>query len=166
MSANTVNCPNCGAPLAAAGCGLQLECRFCGSRRALPTGRLDDCVVPLGHPTDHNCPVCVRALVEAVVGEREAEYCEGCRGILVGTDEFRDIVQQRRAGYAGPDARPTPINSRALERNVSCPGCHAAMDVHPFYGPGNTVIDSCRGCGLVWLDSGELTAIERAPGRR
>jgi Zn-finger nucleic acid-binding protein len=40
------------------------------------------------------------------------------------------------------------------------------MDVHPYYGPGSQVIDSCPHCRLVWLDAGELAAIERAPGRR
>jgi Zn-finger nucleic acid-binding protein len=40
------------------------------------------------------------------------------------------------------------------------------MEVHPYYGPGSQVIDSCHRCRLVWIDSGELAAIEKAPGRR
>lgn len=36
------------------------------------------------------------------------------------------------------------------------------MDVHPYYGPGNIVIDTCVECGLVWLDHGELTRVEQA----
>jgi Zn-finger nucleic acid-binding protein len=39
------------------------------------------------------------------------------------------------------------------------------MDVHPYYGPGNVVIDSCSACDLIWLDHGELTQITDAPGR-
>jgi Zn-finger nucleic acid-binding protein len=38
------------------------------------------------------------------------------------------------------------------------------MDVHPYYGPGNVVIDTCGKCGLVWLDHGEMAVIENAPG--
>lgn len=166
MPKSTVNCPNCAAPLAAARCGSRLECGFCGSVRSLPASRLETCVVPLGHPTSHHCPLCGDALVEAVVGEHEGEFCTGCLGILVRTDDFQEIVQQLRAGYTGANARPAPIEPAALDRKVDCPACHATMDVHPYYGPGNTVIDSCGRCGLVWLDSGELTAIERAPGRR
>jgi Zn-finger nucleic acid-binding protein len=39
------------------------------------------------------------------------------------------------------------------------------MDVHPYYGPGNIVIDSCSACDLIWLDHGELQQITDAPGR-
>jgi Zn-finger nucleic acid-binding protein len=35
----------------------------------------------------------------------------------------------------------------------------------PHDGPGNVVIDTCRRCDAVWLDSGELTQIVDAPGR-
>jgi hypothetical protein len=38
------------------------------------------------------------------------------------------------------------------------------MDVHPYYGPGNVVVDTCRKCDLVWLDFGELQQIGDAPG--
>jgi Zn-finger nucleic acid-binding protein len=39
------------------------------------------------------------------------------------------------------------------------------MDTHPYYGPGNVVIDNCGRCGLVWLDFGELDRIISAAGR-
>jgi Zn-finger nucleic acid-binding protein len=49
---------------------------------------------------------------------------------------------------------------------VACPVCGERMEVHPYYGPGPAVIDSCSRCGLIWLDRGEMTVIETAPGRR
>jgi Zn-finger nucleic acid-binding protein len=36
---------------------------------------------------------------------------------------------------------------------------------HPYYGPGNVVVDSCTTCDLIWLDFGELKQIVDAPGR-
>jgi Zn-finger nucleic acid-binding protein len=39
------------------------------------------------------------------------------------------------------------------------------MTTHPYYGPGNVVIDNCPACAVIWLDHGELTAIRDAPGR-
>jgi Zn-finger nucleic acid-binding protein len=39
------------------------------------------------------------------------------------------------------------------------------MATHPYYGPGNVVIDTCTACDLVWLDFGELAQIVDAPGR-
>ena len=38
------------------------------------------------------------------------------------------------------------------------------METHPYYGPGNVIIDSCGDCDLIWLDAGELKQIEHAPG--
>jgi Zn-finger nucleic acid-binding protein len=38
------------------------------------------------------------------------------------------------------------------------------METHPYYGPGNVIIDSCGECDLVWLDFGELKQISDAPG--
>ena len=39
------------------------------------------------------------------------------------------------------------------------------MTTHPYYGPGNVVMESCDSCNLVWLDHGELQQIVDAPGR-
>jgi hypothetical protein len=39
------------------------------------------------------------------------------------------------------------------------------MDTHPYYGPGNVVVDNCARCAVIWLDCGELAAIRDAPGR-
>jgi len=39
------------------------------------------------------------------------------------------------------------------------------MDTHPYYGPGNCVVDTCIRCGVIWLDYGEITVITNAPGR-
>jgi Zn-finger nucleic acid-binding protein len=42
--------------------------------------------------------------------------------------------------------------------------CAADMSTHPYYGPGNVVIDTCDACHVVWLDFGELRQIADAPG--
>ena len=39
------------------------------------------------------------------------------------------------------------------------------METHPYYGPGNIVIDACIQCHLLWLDPGELKQVLDAPGR-
>ncbi|MFC2031008.1 zf-TFIIB domain-containing protein [Chloroflexota bacterium] len=52
-----------------------------------------------------------------------------------------------------------------MARKLPCPRCGIVMDTHPYYGPGNIVIDNCGRCNLIWLDSGELGTITNAPGR-
>ena len=36
------------------------------------------------------------------------------------------------------------------------------METHPYYGPGNIVVDTCSECGYLWLDHGEMTRVENA----
>jgi Zn-finger nucleic acid-binding protein len=38
------------------------------------------------------------------------------------------------------------------------------MSTHPYYGPGNVVVDNCGRCDVIWLDCGELAIIRDAPG--
>ena len=38
------------------------------------------------------------------------------------------------------------------------------MLTHPYYGPGNIVLDTCSQCDLVWLDAGEFGRAIDAPG--
>jgi Zn-finger nucleic acid-binding protein len=96
----------------------------------------------------------------------KVEHCEGCHGVLIQRHLFAMLVRDRRADFRGAEARPIPLDFDQLKLIVDCPGCKQAMEVHPYYGPGNIVIDSCSDCGLVWLDSGEMSRIEVAPGRR
>jgi len=57
------------------------------------------------------------------------------------------------------------MDPRELKHVVVCPSCRSQMDVHPYYGPGNVVIDSCRRCDVIWLDFAGLTQITEAGGR-
>ncbi len=94
------------------------------------------------------------------------EHCPRCCGLLLPGELFRDVVQHRRASYTGPDDRAVPVDTAALEVRRNCPTCHQRMETHPYYGPGNTVIDACSHCDTIWLDAGEVTALVKAPGRR
>ncbi len=75
--------------------------------------------------------------------------------LLTGRSRFREA-----------DRVPIALNPEDLNRVIRCPPCDLPMDVHPYYGPGNIVIDSCHRCHVVWLDHGELALVESAPGRR
>ena len=105
-------------------------------------------------------------MTQAAMDGLKVEHCEDCQGVLVIGDVFALLVRNRRAEYRGAASHPTPINPELLTTRVPCPACRRTMEVHPYYGPGNVVIDSCCGCGLVWLDCREMATIEAAPGLR
>ncbi|QDT39031.1 zf-TFIIB domain-containing protein [Stratiformator vulcanicus] len=162
-----MNCSNCAAPLEYRSEINGFECRFCGSLQF--TGSLEDGpdgIVPLGAATDYNCPRGCGTLSCGSIDEIKIVYCEECRGIGCDRAAFAHLVQSRRAAWSGGDTIPSPIDRDSLSERRPCPRCALTMEVHPYHGPGNAVIDSCGRCDLVWLDSGEVSAIERAPGRR
>lgn len=64
------------------------------------------------------------------------------------------------------ETTPKPLDTAQLQVKRLCPTCDHRMETHPYGGPGNSVIDTCIRCGLVWLDQGELNVLVRAPGRR
>ena len=113
-----------------------------------------------------SCVACGKPLASAMLDETHAvRYCRNCRGVLIERRGFASVVEKRRAWATGTPAPPVLLNRNELERKVRCPACAGPMTTHPYYGPGNVVIDSCERCELVWLDFGELRQIVDAPGK-
>jgi Zn-finger nucleic acid-binding protein len=161
-----MNCASCGAPLIDVARAGVMNCRYCQSQQVLTGGDGLDGVVLLGAPTDLDCPACGDQLVMAVVDDLACRACPTCFGVTLPQEDFGELVARRRANHQGADHLAGTMNLDALAHQRDCPICREAMEVHPYYGPGNTIIDSCSSCRLVWLDAGELLAIEQAPGRR
>jgi Zn-finger nucleic acid-binding protein len=92
-------------------------------------------------------------------------FCKNCRGVLMPRRSFAAVVEHRRAWATNPPRPPVQLDRKELDRALMCPVCHLRMVTHPYYGPGNVVMDSCETCQLVWLDFGELKQIIDAPGQ-
>ena len=141
-------------------------CRYCGTFHFLDVPAVEGIQVLERAPDAPSCPVCHNRLARSLLDNvHVVEHCDGCRGALMARATFAQAVSHRRAWASGSPAPPTPIDQRELLRQVSCPSCGRPMDVHPYYGPGNVVIDTCSACDMVWLDYGELKQITDAPGQ-
>jgi Zn-finger nucleic acid-binding protein len=161
-----MDCRNCGAPMELFERRRYHFCNHCGAFEFIETPAIDG-IQPLERRTDgFACPRCAAPLVTSLLDDQHVvHHCERCRGLLAPRSDFGATVTRRRARESGPPGAPVPIDPRELSRQVTCPACRARMDVHPYYGPGNVVIDTCSRCDLVWLDAGELKQIAEAPGR-
>ena len=163
----SANCDDCGSALSSVS-GTHLLCEYCTTLRFVQElQETIDRFIPLGAEAEANCPVCTdESLRLGSLDGHDVMYCRKCRGFLVACEAMSQVVNSRRAAYQGPDLTPVLLKQVELERNVHCPACYKKMDVHPYHGPGNVVVDSCTDCHLVWLDHGEMARIERSPGRR
>jgi Zn-finger nucleic acid-binding protein len=161
-----MNCRNCGGAMELVAVRGYFFCRYCGSFH-FPESAGDDGIRILGaHQPPLPCVTCREPLVSALLDESvNVRYCGNCRGVLMPRASFATVVHKRRAWATGQPAPPVPLNRAELERKVNCPACGNAMATHPYYGPGNVIMDSCEHCEVVWLDFGELKQIVAAPGR-
>jgi Zn-finger nucleic acid-binding protein len=160
-----MNCINCGAAMELFERRKYYFCRYCGTFEFIETSPLDGVEV-LERSAGAPCPVCQAPLAKALLDQAHPiSYCERCTGMLVPRGAFVDVIGGRRASASGPPVTPSPLDPRELQRGIACPVCRQPMDVHPYYGPGNIVIDSCPRCDLIWLDPGELKQVVDAPGR-
>lgn len=140
-------------------------CRYCSSFH-FPETTTSDGVRVLAEAKELACPACRRTLSTALLDEAHpVHYCTNCRGVLLARRAFADVVRVRRAWATGTPARPIPPEPAEFERRIACPMCTRELETHPYYGPGNVVIDSCSECHVIWLDFGELKQIVDAPGR-
>ena len=158
-----MNCVNCGAPMTLVSDRGYFACDYCGTLH-FPKPP-DDGITALGIPGTLECPLCKVPLELAWAGAAQVMLCRRCRGVLVPTAAFSRATTYLRGTAQDPPITPPPMNHEDLHRHIACPQCGRQMDVHPYGGPGNIVIDNCPHCQLNWLDSGEFQRVVQAPGR-
>jgi Zn-finger nucleic acid-binding protein len=161
-----MNCRNCGAPMELFDRRRYYFCHHCGTFHFLETTEKDGVEV-IGRPAEPlGCPVCRAPMAKALLDRsHQVEYCEQCRGVLLSRATFVEVITRRRSSAQDSAVAPAPLNEHELQRRVVCPSCRTGMNVHPYFGPGNIVIDTCDRCDVIWLDFGELKQVIDAPGR-
>jgi Zn-finger nucleic acid-binding protein len=161
-----MNCRNCGGAMQLMSARGYFFCRYCGSFH-FPESAGDDGIRVLGEADKPlSCAICEQPLASAMLDESfNVHYCRNCRGVLLPRASFATVVQKRRAWAVDQPGPAVPLDRAELDRKVRCPLCKAQMITHPYYGPGNVVLDNCASCDAIWLDFGELKQIVAAPGR-
>jgi len=163
-----MNCSHCHSEIVPAEGQDVAACENCGHLEFTASVNVTkDGVVLSDQTTSFDCPVCSgQKLVVGTIDQCQLAACPDCHGFVIDSASLGHLIAHRRATYRGADDRPIPMNQRALDIRRACPACAQTMQVHPYHGPGNSVIDSCPSCQLTWMDCGELDQIIRAPGVR
>ena len=86
--------------------------------------------------------------------------------MLFQQETFAALIAHLRSIHPAIAKAPEPMDASQLGVRRVCPTCDAAFETHPYGGPGNSVIDTCAECHVIWLDAGELAKLVVAPGRR
>lgn len=113
-------------------------------------------------PIDHQTLVQRRYEWDIVIDE-----CPACHGVWLEAGELERIQNAVEHDY-GDELRAIPDSvSRAYamareksERERRCPVCDRTLDRKEYGYASRILIDVCASCQGVWLDRGELEALE------
>jgi Zn-finger nucleic acid-binding protein len=101
-------------------------------------------------------------VTETYEAKIEIDSCPTCKGVWLDHGELDAIQATVEREWGGGESRDTLPSSFDPPRGpIQCVACGAPMDARPYGFGSQVVIDVCtEGCG-VWLDGGELAALER-----
>jgi Zn-finger nucleic acid-binding protein len=98
----------------------------------------------------------------------EVDSCPTCRGMWLDSGELEAIQRSAKNDYTreldrleAEDASHARVASQIAHGPIACPVCTKEMEIREYGYGAQVVIDTCvEGCG-VWLDAGEIQALER-----
>ena len=97
----------------------------------------------------------------------EIEKCQTCGGIWLDDNELERIQSTSERDYSDSINRAPDLAAQAYamamqqsKPTVCCPGCGNAMERIEHAGCSQIMVDTCPSCSGVWLDDGELKALE------
>ena len=176
MSAETLNCPMCGA----AASTEATHCEHCGSR--LATVACPSCFgmmfvgskfcshcgaranrKEVASETKLLCPRCKFRMGSILLGTMNLLECPRCEGIWADADSLEKLCADREQqaavlGVATSQPANQPLNLEKNIRYVPCPICRKLMNRINFARCSNVVVDLCKGHGT-WFDKDELRKI-------
>ena len=175
MSAQALNCPNCGGSVESD----RTQCEFCNSRLktvACPSclglmflgskfcdhcGRKASSIEVFADQRVGDCPRCKRPLESLRIEATPVRECMGCGGFWTSAETFEAICADKEQ----QSAVLSFINTRSVESPptsaisyVPCPDCKQLMNRSNFARSSGVIIDLCKQHG-VWFDADELPKI-------
>ena len=111
-----------------------------------------------------NCPRCFSPLVRKPVRDFEVVYfvdhCEKCGGSWFHNDQLSAIEKTIEPTFI--EIRNIPPAEEQV-KTLSCPSCGPGNALQKAEHPRDrkVIFDYCPSCKGIWLDSGELEAIQK-----
>jgi Mlc titration factor MtfA (ptsG expression regulator)/Zn-finger nucleic acid-binding protein len=119
-------------------------------------------------PTGMRCPRDGGTLAsQNYEADVQADVCPSCRGMWLDRGELERIqetVEHDHSGELGDIAQIASAYEMARQKagaGIPCPRCQRAMASKEYGYCSQILIDLCPHCEGVWLDRGEIQALER-----
>ena len=104
---------------------------------------------------------------EKYEGDVLVDRCPSCDGAWLQRGELEAIQESLERDYSA-ELRGIDVVALAYERarqanrpDIACPNCGMSLQAEEYGYCSQILVDRCGKCGGIWLDSGELEALER-----
>ncbi len=108
------------------------------------------------------CPRCNTVLSEAAIGDIRVDGCTTCGGVWFDDHELTSVVYQHAAELPELESRfhSGGAGWQRKEQGLTCPVCDSPLVQFQFKHTPGIPVNGCPGCKGLWLDDGELAAID------
>lgn len=108
------------------------------------------------------CPICDVALKAIEFEGVHVEGCEQCGGLWFEQHELTELTRHDITHLHELEARFWDHRADKRERHPRrCPNCGINLIPFEFKHTPGVILDGCKQCKGIWVDDGELDAIER-----
>ena len=104
---------------------------------------------------------------EKYEGDVVVNRCPSCSGIWLDSGELKTVQETIEHDYSAELDRIDTVG-RAYEfarqealPEIDCPKCGGDLNPREYAYCSQILIDRCADCGGVWLDAGEIAALEK-----
>jgi len=111
------------------------------------------------------CPTCETVLGRIKYEGVDIEACPECRGVWLDGRRLRHIERRREVIVDEDAARRVTSKPETPESQRACPRCTQPMKKYRYGKNKRIIVDQCPACKGIWLDDGELEAIQHAHQR-
>lgn len=109
--------------------------------------------------SERRCPECGGGMDTGQHGGVSFEMCGKCHSVWLDRGELSTILGDTADEFTTPGPDHVPFESM-----LKCPSCGRLLASRRFDAAGGTRIDQCFGCGGIYLESGELAALQAQAG--
>ncbi len=106
------------------------------------------------------CPRCERELCAGEIHGVQLDMCANCYGILLDRARLMHVLEVLADGLRDTIDPALPLEAVSdAGGDLMCPRCRVRMDHHGYMDTKWVMIDSCRACDVMWLDTDELSMV-------
>lgn len=114
-----------------------------------------------------NCPRCKAQLRSVNYEGIRIETCDSCHGEWLDNTELKKVIDRREVAFdlekrkAFADSiKSQRVDLSGDQQKLVCPKCNGETRPINYSEDSGIIIDRCNECKGIWLDRGELEAIQ------